>query len=331
VRIRLLIVSVLAGIIVPVAGADESGGIGVRLVDVPAASRDNPLARAYIVNDVAPGTSIRRRVEIVNSTRSTAAIAVYPAAAALSRGNFAFAPGRGRNELSSWTSVSRDVLRLAPRTKALETVTIDVPEDASSGRHFAVIWAEVSAPPPAGGGVTLVNRVGIRMYFSVGPGGALPADFAIGALTAERSSTGEPVVVVIVRNTGGRSLAIRGSLALAKGPGGLRAGPFPVELGSGLEPGDSAPATVRLDKQVPRGPWQASIRLRSGSVQRTAVGTISFPLVVGAAKPLATEVDRTALLRFLSVVGGLLVLLALAALALLLFRRSGPRTPRPVL
>ena len=196
-RIRLIGLSLLAGIIVPASSAlaTGSGGIGIRLVDVPTESRGDPLARSYIVDRLAPGTSIQRRVEITNSTRSPAEVAVYPAAANLRRGTFGFAPGHSRNELSNWTSVSRDVLRLPPGSKAFQTVTINVPKDASSGERYAVIWAEVSAPTPTQGGVTLVNRVGVRMYLSVGPGGAPPANFTIGSLSAERSKTGEPLVV----------------------------------------------------------------------------------------------------------------------------------------
>jgi hypothetical protein len=326
--VRILIaLSLLAGIIVPASSALGAGsdGIGIVLADVPARSSDDPLARSYIVDRLAPGTSVSRRVEIVNSTRSPADVAVYPAAAGVRRGTFGFAPGRNRNELSSWTSVSRGVLHLSPGTSALETVTIDVPQDASSGERYAVVWAEVSAPAPATGGVTLVNRVGIRMYLSIGPGGAPPANFAIGSVTAERSETGTPLVVALVHNTGRRTLGISGTLTLTSGPGGLRAGPFPVELESALEPGESESATVRLDKRLPRGPWQAHVRLRSGLIQRVAEATISFPRLAGAAKPPTTKAvpgghDRLVLAG--AVLGSLA---AGVLLALLLSRRRRGR------
>jgi hypothetical protein len=329
VRGRLIGVSVLAGIIVPASTAlaalphrptAGSGSIGIRLVDVPADSRD-PLARSFIVDRLGPGTTIRRRVEISNSTRSTADVAVYPAAASLRRGRFGFAPGHSRNELSSWTSVSRDVLRLPPGTKALETLTINVPKDASSGERYAVIWAEVSAPAPAGGGVTLVNRVGIRMYLSIGPGGAPPSNFVIGSLTAERAATGEPLVVAKIHNSGQRTLDISGTLTLSNGPGGLRAGPFPVKLGTALAPNDSEPATVRLDKRLPRGPWLVHMRLRTGLIQRVAVATVRFPRHAGAAKPPIAKVAPAESRHLILVVLILLVLLAVAALALLFSRR----------
>jgi hypothetical protein len=319
VHFRLLALPLLAAFFVPAAGAQVGpNGIGVRLVDVPAASRD-PLARSYIVDTLVPGTSIRRRVEIRNSTSSSAEVVVYPAAAGLLRGNFSFASGHSRNELSAWTSVSRGLVHLQAGASAFETVTIDVPRTASSGEHYAVVWAEVSAPAPAGGGVTLVNRVGVRMYVSVGPGGATPSSFAIGALTAERSATGEPLVVANVRNSGRQTLDISGTLTLSKGPGGLRAGPFPVTLQAALAPGRSEPARVLLDRRLPRGPWRAELRLTSGAIERKAAATISFPLYVPAAKPPPAS----------PLIRGSLILIGLLAIALLvlLFTRRFPFFP----
>ena len=314
-RSCLLALSLLAAIFVPAAGAAvSSGGIGVRLVDVPTASR-NPLARSYIVGALAPGTSVRRRVEIRNSTRAPADVVVYPGAAHFRRGNFSFASGRTPNELAAWTSVSRGAVRLQAGTSVFETVTIKVPKSASSGERYAVIWAAVSGPAPAGGGgVTLVNRVGVRMYVSVGPGGAPPSRFAIGALTAERTATGEPFVAATVRNSGRQTLDVGGTLILSAGPGGLRAGPFPVTLRTVLAPGASERASVLLDRRLPLGPWRAEFRLTSGAIERNAVATISFPSVVPLAKaPGASPVIRGGLI--------LVALLAIAALVLLFTRR----------
>jgi len=279
------------------------------VLDVPADSRNNPLARSYIVSRVAPGTSIHRRIEIINSTRSNADVALYVAAASLHRGRFAFAPGHSRDELSSWTSLDQHVLRLRPGANAFENVTINAPKTASSGERYAVVWAEVSTPAPKAGGVTLVNRVGVRMYVSIGPGGAPPANFVIGSLDAQRSATGEPLVVATIHNSGKRTLDIGGSLTLSAGPGGLRAGPFPVELGTALGPGNSETASVRLDKRLPIGPWRAHLQLRSGLIEREATATIRFPPLLGAAEPSGSR--RPFLV--LSIL--LVLLLAVAAVA----------------
>jgi len=327
VRPCLIALALVAGIIVPAssavaaAPAKSVAGIGVRLVAMPGDSHVGPLARSYIVERVAPGTSLRRRVVISNTTRSTVRVAVYPAAASLHRGAFAFGAGHSPNELTGWTSVSRDVLRLPPGTATYETVTIRVPRNASSGERYGVVWAAVAAPAPAGGGVTVVNRVGIRMYLSIGPGGAPPSNFAIGPLTAERSAAGQPIVVATVRNTGKRTLDIRGTLTLSNGPGGLRAGPIPVTLGATLGPSASEPATIRLDGRLPRGPWRARLRLTSGPLQRTAAATITFPRRAAAAHPLTPGGGSSGRRRVAEI---LLVLLALLALTLW-FTRSPNR------
>jgi hypothetical protein len=279
---RLIALSLLAGIILPAssplaAAPPSPGGIGVRLIALPADPSVDPRARVYIVERLAPGKTIRRSIEIINSTRSTATVAVYPAAASLQRGQFIFAPGRSRNELSAWSTVSRKVLRIPARTKVLETVTIRVPKKVALGERYAVIWAEVSAPS-AKTGVTLVNRVGVRMYLSIGLGGAPPSNFAIGSLTAQRSPTGQPLVVAKIRNQGRTTIGISsGDLTLSNGPGGIRTGPFAVKRITNIAPGHSEQLIVRLNSQLPLGPWRAQLRLRSGLVQRVATATIRFP------------------------------------------------------
>ena len=337
VRGRLIALSVVAGIMVTATSAlaalpqqamASSGSIGVRLLDVPADSPDGSRARSYIVEQVAPGTTVRRRIEISNTTTSAADIAIYPAAADL-RGTFQFASGHSRNELSSWTSVSELVLRLAPGTKAVETVTIEVPKQASSGERYAVVWAEVSAPAAVAGGVTLVNRVGVRMYVSVGPGGAPPTTFAISSLTAERSASGKPLVVATVRNSGRRAIDITGNLTLDRGPGGLRAGPFPAMLASALGPNDSARVTVPLGKQLPRGPWRVHLRLKSGLIERVAVATITFPPVAKPAIAKAAPAESSHLILVVAVFFGLLTLAALAVLRFRTRRDGGDFEPTP--
>jgi hypothetical protein len=328
VRGRLIALSLLAGTgaIVPMSSAFASpanrpatptGSIGIRLVGVPGASLNDPLASSYVVDRMAPGTRLTRSVEIDNNSGASVVVTVYPAAASIVRGGYGFAPGNSANELSSWTSLTHDVLRLAPGGEAFDTLTINVPGSASSGERYAVVWAEVSAPPTAAGGITLVNRVGVRMYLSIGPGGAPASNFTIGSLAAERSVTGEALVVAKVHNSGQSTLDLSGSLTLSKGPGGLRTDPFAATLGTVLAPGVSEPVTVQLTSEVPRGPWRADLSLTSGLVQRSAVATITFPLNShGAKSPKSTGFPTLIL-----VVIVLFFLLAMTAVALLLSRR----------
>jgi hypothetical protein len=76
---------------------------------------------------------------------------------------------------------------------------------------------------------------------------------------------------------------------------------------------------VPLDKRLPRGPWRAHLRLRSGLIQHIAVATITFPPLV---TPATTKVVPAESSHLILVVVVLLCLLALAALPLLLSRRA---------
>jgi hypothetical protein len=268
-----------ATVAVPQRASPGPDGIGIQLAGVPGGSSADPLARLYIIDRLAPGSSLTRRVEITNTTKASAYVAVYAAGATVGRGGFAFESGHSQDELSSWTSARPAQLRLAPGAAAFGTVTIEVPRSASAGNRYAVLWAQVSTVSSADGGLRLVNRVGVRMYISIGNGGAAPPSFVIGPLTAERSGTGRLLVVAEVHNTGQGILDLTGNLNLVKGPGELRAGPFAAKLGTVLASGDSEVVSVSLPEGLARGPWRAQLLIRSGLVRRSAVQTITFPPV----------------------------------------------------
>jgi hypothetical protein len=251
------------------------GSIGVRLLDIPASAEGDPRARLYVVDHLAPGTVIHRRLQLSNTSASSARIALYPAAATIAHGAFLGAAGRTPNNLSTWTSVSPSAATIAGGGQLTVSMTVAVPRDAAHGEQYAVVWAE--ARSTSHGGVIEVNRVGIRLYVSVGPGGAPAGNFAIESLTPGRSAQGQPTVVAAVHNTGGRALDLSGALDLSAGPAGLRAGPFPARLGVSLAIGDTEPVVIALDQRLPLGPWQARVVLRSGLLQLTGRATITFP------------------------------------------------------
>jgi hypothetical protein len=263
-----------------------AGGIGLRLVDVPVSAGGDPRAQLYIVDHLAPGTVIERRIEVSNTTTSVAHVVLYAAAATIEHGSFLGSAGDTPNDLSTWTSVLPGASDIPAGGRLIATVTIAVPDDAAPGEQYGVVWAEVRSAPTAGSGVIEVNRVGIRLYLSVGPGGAPAADFTIDSLTAERSSEGQPVVLAAVHTTGGRALDMSGTLDLSSGPGGLSAGPFAATLGTTLAIGETELVSIALDTQIPAGPWVARITLRSGLLERTASAMITFP-ATGAAPPVS--------------------------------------------
>ena len=287
-------------------------GIGLRLVEAPVAAKDDPRARIYIVDHLAPGTVIERRVEVSNSTSSQHRVALYSSAASIEDGVFIGAEGSTPNELSRWTTVTPDAVDIAAGTKLTAVVRVAVPADAAPGEQYAVVWAEARSDAPVAG-VTQVSRVGIRLYVSVGPGGPPAPDFTVEALTPARSAEGAPMVTATVRNTGGRALDVTGTLMMSKGPGGLSAGPFPAELKTTLAVGDTEKITIALDERLPAGPWDAVVALESGVTERRGEATITFP-GAGDAAAVATDTDSTPSWPIIAGAAGVIVVLGLAGL-----------------
>jgi hypothetical protein len=325
----LLLLGLAVGLLTPTANeavaADGPGGaVGIRLLDAPRSRSNDPRAHLYVVDHVNPGATLTRRVELSNRTSKPVRLSLYAAGADVQQGRFRFLDGRTPNELASWAAVQPAQVRLPPGTTAPATLTISVPPTAAAGERYAVVWAELATSGAAGGGVSAINRVGVRVYLSVGAGGEPPSDFIIESLAAQRAADGRPVVAAQVRNTGGRALDLSGELRLAGGPGGLRAGPFAAQLGTTLGLGETEPVLVPLDRAIPPGPWQARITLRSGWVRRTARATITFPAnpgPPGAAVRATADAAWTG--RTLLAIGAGVVVLGAGIFLLWRHRRGG--------
>ena len=324
IRIRVLLVVVaLVSALTVVAPAraqaqtdPPEGSIGIRLLDAPTNRANDPRAKLYIVDHLSPGTTINRRVEVSNGTEGSLTIPLYAAAATIENGAFRFGDGHAVNELTSWVSVEPGEVTIPAHGKVVATVTIAVPAKASEGERYGVVWAESKAPAPAAGGIAAVNRVGIRIYLSVGPGGEPRSDFEITDLRATRAADGSPVVEAAVRNTGKRALDLNGELQLSKGPAGLSAGPFPAKFKGTIAIGTTATAVVTLDKRLPAGPWHGELRLDSGLVQHSIAGDFTFP-DIGATAPAASKSSGTGY-----VAGVVIALLVIAGVFLVYRRRS---------
>ncbi|MBG6219085.1 hypothetical protein IWX75_003576 [Arthrobacter sp. CAN_A6] len=256
----------------------EQSGIGLRLLDIPTAAQEDPRARSYIVDRLAPGTVIERRIQVQNDSDSIQSVRIYPGAAHIEAGSFIGEDDPAVNELTSWTSVDQERLDVAPGGSADVTVTIDVPADAPEGEQYAAIWAEVRSTSSEGANnIIQASRVGIRMYLSVGPGNGKPADFSIDSLTSARDELDNPKVTALITNTGGRALDITGDLTLSEGPGGLSAGPFTAQQATTIAPGGTGTVAITLDPELPDGPWNAQVALKSGLVEHTAEANLTFP------------------------------------------------------
>ena len=133
--------------------------------------------------------TIHRRVQIANLTPSAARITLYPDAAIIRDGSFVGDVGETRSYLTTWISLSQHSVSLAPHARAMVTVTIQVPRTASPGNLYGVIWAQETNLGKTSSGVNIIetNRVGIRIYLNVGPGGPPPVNFDITSIRGTRS------------------------------------------------------------------------------------------------------------------------------------------------
>ncbi|MCU1587400.1 MAG: hypothetical protein JWN31_893 [Frankiales bacterium] len=260
-----------------------AAGLGIALLEVPKTSLKDPRARNYVVDSVKPGASFSRKFQVCNGTHSPVNVSLYPDAATISNGVFSLAPGQGKNELTSWISVSPSTINVPSGTAAVATMHFQVPIDATAGERYAGVVAD--APAGNGNGVAVRGRVGIRVYLNVGPGGAPKSDFTVDSLQAVRGADGTPAVIAQVHNTGARALDMRGAVNLSDGPGGLSAGPFDAKLGTTLKPGDTAPVLVPLNKAIRGGPWRTVIDMKSGVLERKAEAQLTFPDTVSTGTP----------------------------------------------
>src|SRR5436190_17437758 len=141
---RLLSVLVVAGALVaPVTTSSASTdrahpGLGIRLLETPTALAKDPRAHTYIIDHLAPGTVIQRKIQVVDGTTNPLRVALYAAGARITKGLWSPFPGTTPDELSSWVNVQPGGVALAPNQSTTAEVRIAVPKDASSGERYAV-------------------------------------------------------------------------------------------------------------------------------------------------------------------------------------------------
>jgi hypothetical protein len=310
-------IAVVASMFAPPAegsvSVSDPGHIGIRLVDIPVDLLDDSRAREYIIDGLSPGVTVHRRIELANTTTSPVHLDLYSGAADITHGSFTGAPGAAASDLTAWTTLSEAGINLLPKTTAVDTITIAVPKDAAPGERYGVVWAQVNGKH--GEGVTLVNRVGVRIYLWVGGNNPPASDFAVDTITASRLTNGGELVQALVHNTGGRAIDLTGTLTLAAVHGSLTAGPYPVQLGTTLAPGQSGPVRVMISYPLDDGPWNATLDLRDGALDKSFQAQIAFPRHAGTAPPVTVRVlvadDHMTLIYVLSSVLGAILLGAL--------------------
>jgi hypothetical protein len=257
-----------------VAGAGTPpGSVGIKLLDAPVERADDPRAKLYIVDHVAPGTTIQRRLQVNNSLDEPTTVDLYPGAVTLLEGRFHAEPKQVTTELTEWTTVDPTEVTIEPGESAIATVTIVVPPEASVGERYGAIWAELP-PTTSKDGVTAVNRVGIRIYLDVGLGGEPPSDFTIGKLSSGLDPDGRQLVTAPITNTGGRAIDVSGELNLSARV--TQVGPFRSSTVT-LAPGQEGVLVVPIRPATTRGPWNARLDAASGTITESREDRIRLP------------------------------------------------------
>lgn len=321
---RIALLAVAGALLVPATGAlaqeRTDAGLGIRLAEAPVEARDDPRAQVYLVDQVEAGETVQRKIEITNGTAQGIEPRLYVAAAAVGAGNFAVDERAPASGLSRWSNISPARLELQGGERATATLEIDVPDDAEDGEYYGAALAEIRSE--GDGGVSVVSRVGIRIYLAVGDE-PLVSDFEITKLTARRAEDGKPIVTASVTNTGQRALDMSGDLELTDGPGGIRAGPFQAELGRTLAIGETQPVRVVLDEGTPAGPWEAKLTLRSGRIAKTVEGAIGFPQPGASPRDITFREVEEGKSRWAGIAAALLILVLLGLLVWLWKGRAG--------
>lgn len=309
-------------------GPPDVGSVGVRLVDVPADLIGDPRARQYVIDNLKPGTTVSRRIEVSNTSESGLHVTLYSGAADIVRGSFVGAAGNTGNELTTWIKLRQRSLDIPAHSVARDTVTIAVPRDAAPGERYGVVWAQVSSRHKDGG-ISLVSRTGIRVYLSVGGNNPPLPKFTVDTMTAARDRDGRAVVQAQVHNTGGRALDLAGSMKMSQVSGSLSAGPYEVQLGTTLAPGQSQPVRVVVTDQVEDGPWDVSLSLKSGLLKETYKARITFPHNPGVAAAVRSRHQQPSALHpaLIAVPAALALLFAVALGITLSHRRRGRGKP----
>lgn len=313
----------------PDAGASASepspGTISIGLREIPVKHLNDPRARRYIVDHVAPGTTITRRLEVSNHTDATQRIDLYTGPATIESGSFVPAAPRESSSLTRWTSLTPPVLTLAAGESAEVVATIAVPTGSPVGEQYGVIWAShTSAVPggPAGGagslagfagstgslgslggssdsigslgsssdpaalGVDQIFRVGVRVYLSTGSEQPPDSGFEILDLRPLRDVAGLAAVIATVANIGDRAVDVGGTLELTDGPGGLTTPRIDAETAT-IAPGQQVDMVFPIGAETgyPEGQWTASAHFVSGTARQTETKEISLPNTDNAAAP----------------------------------------------
>lgn len=292
-RARRAVASATALLLLTSAGGHSlaaQGSLSLALDDPPVDEAD-PRSAYYVVDHVAPGGRIERAIALGNSSDRDVEVALYIGDAEVADGRFAPADGRGTAELAEWTSFEPERVDVARGDETTATLTIDVPDEARPGERYGVAWAEL---PASGEATRVVNRVGIRVYLSIGDGERPAIEAAATTITATRLDDGGSRLSIALTNNGGRAAELAGRVELTRA-GRSEPVVLPLDGAVALAPGEEAALATGPSDDVTDGEWDATVALHVNGVEQLARGTVEVPGELGAEGEPAdlTRFERT--------------------------------------
>ena len=153
---------------------------GVRAVDgiavQPAESDTNqPLTRAWFIQNLKPGESVERKALISNLSDKEKIIQLSPEDRISNTEQFTYTDKEPLAQVGTWITLNSDKVTI-PAQKAVEvSFKIKVPENTVSGEYAGVLAVQELKPTTGGSGFNVINRVGARIYVTV------PGDLTVGA------------------------------------------------------------------------------------------------------------------------------------------------------
>src|SRR3954464_8535974 len=94
--------------------AHKHPGLGIRLLEAPTALANDPRAHIYIIDHLAPGTTIKRKVQVSDGTVNPLDVSLYAAGSQIKGGVWSPFSGNQPDELSQWISMSPASVHLSP-------------------------------------------------------------------------------------------------------------------------------------------------------------------------------------------------------------------------
>jgi len=219
----------------------------------------DPRARLYIVDHLAPGTTIHGGSSVERDC-PVRHVRLTPGRARLRRASSRRRGDREKQRPCRWTSVSPPAVDVAPRARAGHGDDRG-PSSASSGERYGVVWQSSRragqrrslAGQPPGGAHLSVRR----------PGASLPRASSSHPWWCAHDQQGQPRRRCPGRNTGGRALDWTARPASRRGPGTVEIGVAPLRRQERtLRIGQLGRRAhwARLGRQSHSGSWDSQVQ-----------------------------------------------------------------------